>query len=139
MFLSDVLLIFLSHTYHVLVCCFLLLLFQSHFLAFLFLLFRYMLGFIGEYNVWTHRELPSSRLPVDWFCWSCLRFIVLFFPKCSKVFVISLITIYTYLWVFVSFVSNVGVLAFSGTVGDKSKLSSMFLTLKNSIVSCITI
>ena len=64
MFPSNVLLIFLSHTYHVLVCCFLLLVFQSCFLAFLFLLFRYMLGLLGEYNVRTHRELPSSRLPV---------------------------------------------------------------------------
>ena len=54
MLLSDVLLIYLSHTYHVLVCCFLLSVFQFCFLAFLFLLFRYMLGLLGEYNVRTH-------------------------------------------------------------------------------------
>ena len=80
-FPSDVLLIYLSHTYHFLVCCFLFSVFQSHFLAFLFLLFWYMLGLPGEYNVWTHRELPSSRLPVGWFCWNCLRFVVLFFSQ----------------------------------------------------------
>ena len=65
MFQLDVLLIYLSHTYHVLVCCFLLSVFQSCFLAFLFLLFRYMLGLLGEYNIRTHRELPSSSIPVD--------------------------------------------------------------------------
>ena len=60
MFPSDVLLIFLSHTYFVLVCCFLLLVFQSLFLAFLFLLFRYMLGLLGEYNVGIMLEVIES-------------------------------------------------------------------------------
>ena len=59
-FPSDDLLIFLSHTYRVLVWCFRLLPFQSCFLAFPFLLFWYMLGLLGEYNVRTHRELPSN-------------------------------------------------------------------------------
>ena len=45
MFPSDVLLIDLSRTYHVLVCCFLSV-FQSRFLAFLFLLFQYMLRLV---------------------------------------------------------------------------------------------
>ena len=103
-FPSDVLVIYLSHTYHILVWCFLLSVFQSRFLALLFPSFRYMLGLLGKYNVRTHRELPSSRLPVGWFCWSCLRFVILFFfPKCYRVFVISLITIYNSFWVFVSF------------------------------------
>ena len=43
MFLSDILIIFRSHAYLVLVCCFLCLAFQSCFLAFLFLLFWYKL------------------------------------------------------------------------------------------------
>ena len=47
-FPSDVLLIYLSHTHHVLVCYFLLSVFQSRFLALLFLLIRYMLGLPGE-------------------------------------------------------------------------------------------
>ena len=60
MFPSDILWVYLSHTYHVLVCCFLLSMFYSLFLAFLFLYFRYMLGFLGEYNVRTHRELRQA-------------------------------------------------------------------------------
>ena len=82
MFPSDVLLIFLSHSYSVLVCCcFLLLVFQSRFLALLFILFQYMLGLLVEYNVQTHWELPSSRFPVGWFCWSCLVFVALMFTQ----------------------------------------------------------
>ena len=57
MFPSDVLLIFLSNTYLVLVCCFLRLEFQSRFLVSIFPLFRYMLGLLGEYKVRNHREL----------------------------------------------------------------------------------
>ena len=133
MFSSDVLFIYLSHTYHALACCFLLSVFQYRFLAFLFLLFWYMLGLLGEYDVQTHWVLPSSSLQLGRFCCS------IFFPKCSRVFENSLITIYNSLWVFVSFVSNVGALAFSDIGLDKSRLSSTFSTLKNSIVSCIAI
>ena len=56
-----------------------------------------------------------------------------FFPKCSRVFVISSMTINNFLSVFVSFISKVGVLAFSDTDVDKSQLYS-----KNSIQSCVT-
>ena len=61
MFPSDILLIDLSLTYHVLVCCFLLSVFRSRFLSFLFLIFWYMLGLLGEYNVRTHRELKRQK------------------------------------------------------------------------------
>ena len=61
-FPSESLLIFLSHSYLVLDCCFLLLAFQSR--LFLFLLCRYILELYGECFAQTHRELPSVRLAV---------------------------------------------------------------------------
>ena len=79
MFSSDVLFIYLSHTYHALACCFLLSVFQYRFLAFLFLLFWYVLGLLGEYDVQTHWVLPSSSLQLGRFCWICLHVVVLFF------------------------------------------------------------
>ena len=64
---SDFLLILLSHSYRI--------------LSLLFLLFRYMLGLFGEFIVQRQRELPSSRLSVGWFCWSCLLFAALIFSQ----------------------------------------------------------
>ena len=122
-FPSDHLLIFFSHSCPVLVC-FLLLAFQSFFSIPTSSLSVYtgIAWWIYYSNTSSVVVKQASRwlilLELSSFCCSH------FFPKYSKIFVISSRT----LWIFVSFLSKIG--TFSNIRAGKSKLSSMFYTPK---------
>ena len=123
-FLVRVFSIFLSHSYRVL-DCFLLLAFQSRFFSIPIL----SLLVYAENALWKNCSNSSRDIvkqASNWLillqlcCFCCSNF----FLRWSNMFFISSMAKNNFLWLFISFISKVNVLAFSNIVVDKNQLCS---------------